>query len=73
MGDRRQTVVRTAVSNTYCELCNARFSNVENNVARMRNCHPTNPYSLNQSSSSSSSLLQFRLSDEDLKDRNAAS
>jgi hypothetical protein len=39
--------------NTYCELCNARFSNVESYVAHMRNCHPSIPYSLNQTSSSS--------------------
>lgn len=30
--------------NTYCELCNARFSNVESYAAHMRNCHPTIPY-----------------------------
>jgi hypothetical protein len=27
-------------NNTYCELCNARFSNVESYAAHMRNCHP---------------------------------
>jgi len=26
--------------NTYCEMCNARFSNVESFQAHMRNCHP---------------------------------
>ena len=26
--------------NTYCELCNARFVNVESYGAHMRNCHP---------------------------------
>ncbi len=28
-------------SNTYCEMCNARFSNVESYQAHMRNCHPS--------------------------------
>lgn len=28
-------------ANTYCELCNARFSSVESYAAHMRNCHPT--------------------------------
>jgi hypothetical protein len=38
--------------NTYCELCNARFSNVESYVAHMRNCHPNIPYNLNAQASS---------------------
>ena len=38
--------------NTYCELCNARFSNVESYVAHMRNCHPNIPYNLNAPASS---------------------
>ena len=28
------------INNTYCEMCNARFSNVESFMAHMRNCHP---------------------------------
>lgn len=28
-------------NNTYCELCNARFSSVDSYAAHMRNCHPT--------------------------------
>lgn len=30
--------------NTYCDMCNARFSNVESFSAHMRNCHPNIPY-----------------------------
>lgn len=33
-----------SVLNTYCEMCNARFSNVESFMAHMRNCHPNVPY-----------------------------
>lgn len=28
-------------NNTYCELCNARFSSVDSYAAHMRNCHPS--------------------------------
>lgn len=36
-----KTVQRPVINNTYCEFCNARFSNVESYQAHMRNCHPS--------------------------------
>ena len=40
-------------TNTYCELCNARFSNPESYVAHMRNCHPNIPFGGQQQSQQS--------------------
>lgn len=38
--------------NTYCEMCNARFSSVESYVAHMRNCHPSVPFQTHSPASS---------------------
>lgn len=34
--------------NTFCELCNVRFSNVESYMVHMRNCHPSIPSTNNK-------------------------
>ena len=41
-----------AGANTYCEMCNARFSSVESYVAHMRNCHPSVPFQAHNSPAS---------------------
>lgn len=33
-------ISNSTTANTYCELCNARFSSVDSYAAHMRNCHP---------------------------------